>query len=173
MNATREPWSKHYRMYDYIVHELPALLAEHLPLDMSRRSISGHSMGGHGALTIALQNPGMFKAVSAFAPIVAPTQCPWGEKAFLNYLGDDRSQWEEYDSVALINRGADVLPLKIDQGSADGFLEEQLKTDLLIKATRDRGLEADIQYRDGYDHSYFFIATFIAEHIAFHAQHLK
>ena len=173
VNATREPWSKHYRMYDYIVHELPALLAEHLPLDMSRRSISGHSMGGHGALTIALQNPGMFKAVSAFAPIVAPTQCPWGEKAFLNYLGDDRSQWEEYDSVALINRGADVLPLKIDQGSADGFLEEQLKTDLLIKATRDRGLEADIQYRDGYDHSYFFIATFIAEHIAFHAQHLK
>ncbi len=173
LNATQAPWSKNYRMYDYLVEELPGLVAQHLPVDLSRCGIFGHSMGGHGALTIALKNAGRFKSVSAFAPIVAPTQCPWGEKAFSNYLGDNRMEWEKYDSVALINGGAVVPPLKVDQGTADNFLEEQLKTDVLINALSKRAIAADVQYCAGYDHSYFFIATFMSEHIAFHAQYLK
>lgn len=172
INATQEPWSRHYRMYGYIVEELPEILAQNLPVDMSRCSISGHSMGGHGALSIALKNPSKYRSVSAFSPIVAPSQCPWGEKAFSNYLGDDRAEWTKHDSVALIKGGAALPPLKVDQGSADGFLQEQLKTELLIEALEERGISADVQYRNGYDHSYFFIASFIGEHMAFHARYL-
>ena len=172
VNATEAPWSQHYRMYDYIVDELPTLIAEHFPLDVARSGIFGHSMGGHGALTIALKNPEKYRSVSAFAPICAPSECPWGEKALGSYLGNDRSSWRDYDAVALLEEGAALAPLKVDQGSADGFLEEQLKTERLIETLNKRGDNADVRYREGYDHSYFFIATFIAEHIAFHAGHL-
>ena len=172
VNATEAPWSRHYRMYDYIVDELPTLIAEHFPLDVARSGIFGHSMGGHGALTIALKNPEKYRSVSAFAPICAPSECPWGEKALGSYLGNDRSSWRDYDAVALLEEGAALAPLKVDQGSADGFLEEQLKTERLIETLNKRGDNADVRYREGYDHSYFFIATFIAEHIAFHAGHL-
>ncbi len=172
VNATEAPWNQHYRMYDYIVDELPTLIAEHFPVDVARSGIFGHSMGGHGALTIALKNPATYRSVSAFAPICAPSECPWGEKALGNYLGNDRSCWREYDAVALLEEGAELAPLKVDQGSADGFLKEQLKTKRLIETLNKRGDKADVRYREGYDHSYFFIATFIAEHIAFHARYL-
>ncbi len=172
INATQAPWSQHYRMYDYIVDELPTLIAGNFPVDMARSSIFGHSMGGHGALTIALKNPGKYRSVSAFAPICAPSECPWGEKALANYLGDDRAGWRAHDAVALLEEGATLSPLKVDQGSADGFLDEQLKTERLIETLNMRGDKSDVRYREGYDHSYFFIATFIAEHIAFHAGHL-
>ena len=172
VNATEAPWSQHYRMYDYIVDELPTLIAEYFPVDVARSGIFGHSMGGHGALTIALKNPEKYRSVSAFAPICAPSECPWGEKALGSYLGNDRSSWRDYDAVALLEEGAALAPLKVDQGSADGFLEEQLKTERLIETLNKRGDNADVRYREGYDHSYFFIATFIAEHIAFHAGHL-
>lgn len=172
VNATEAPWNRHYRMYDYIVDELPALIAEHFPVDVARSGIFGHSMGGHGALTIALKNPEKYRSVSAFAPICAPSECPWGEKALGRYLGEDRASWRAHDAVALLEEGARLAPLKVDQGSADGFLEEQLKTERLIETLNKRGDKADVRYREGYDHSYFFIATFIAEHIAFHAGHL-
>lgn len=172
VNATEAPWNRHYRMYDYIVDELPTLIAEHFPLDVARSGIFGHSMGGHGALTIALKNPEKYRSVSAFSPICAPSECPWGEKALGRYLGEDRASWRAHDAVALLEGGARLAPLKVDQGSADGFLEEQLKTERLIETLNKRGDKADVRYREGYDHSYFFIATFIAEHIAFHAGHL-
>ncbi|MBB3047810.1 S-formylglutathione hydrolase [Litorivivens lipolytica] len=173
VNATQPPWSSYYRMYDYIVDELPALVAEHLPVDAGRESVFGHSMGGHGALTIALKNPGRFRSVSAFAPICAPTQCPWGEKAFTGYLGNNREDWQAYDAVELITAGARLPPLKVDQGRSDNFLAEQLHADRLIQACKAKGIAADIQYRDDYDHSYFFIASFIGEHIAFHSAALS
>ena len=172
VNATEAPWSQHYRMYDYIVDELPTLIAEYFPVDVARSGIFGHSMGGHGALTIALKNPEKYRSVSAFAPICAPSECPWGEKALGRYLGEDRASWRAHDAVALLEEGAILAPLKVDQGSADSFLEEQLKTERLIETLNKRGDKADVRYREGYDHSYFFIATFIAEHIAFHAGHL-
>lgn len=172
LNATERPWAEHYRMYDYIVEELPARLSKALPLDCERSAIFGHSMGGHGAMVLALKNPGVYRSVSAFAPICAPTQCPWGEKAFGGYLGNDRSLWQAWDSVELINAGAAMPPLKVDQGAADGFLAQQLNTEKLIDACKRQNLLSDIQFRKGYDHSYFFIATFIGEHIAFHARHL-
>lgn len=172
VNATQAPWSQNYRMYDYIVDELPTVMATHFPVDVVRSGIFGHSMGGHGALTIALKNPEKYRSVSAFAPICAPSECPWGKKALGNYLGNDLGGWREYDTVALLEDGAKITPLKVDQGSADGFLEEQLKTGRLIETLNKRGEQADVRYREGYDHSYFFIATFIAEHIAFHAGHL-
>lgn len=172
VNATEEPWRRHYHMYDYALNELPTLVAQSMPVDFDRQSIFGHSMGGHGALTLALRNPSRFASASAFAPICAPTQCPWGEKAFSAYLGSDRSHWEGHDSCALI-RGADRhLPLLVDQGGADSFLEEQLKPSLLRQACEESGYPITLHTHDGYDHSYFFIASFIDAHIAFHARHL-
>lgn len=170
LNATRSPWSSHYRMYDYVVHELPALVAELPHVDAARASISGHSMGGHGALSIALKNPGVYRSVSAFSPIVSPSTVPWGRKAFSNYLGEDETAWAAYDSCRLIRAGAQQLPTLVDQGTADDFLAEQLQTHLLEEACSVAGYDADIRYQEGYDHSYFFIASFLGEHIAFHGE---
>ena len=172
VNATQAPWSDHYRMYDYISCELPALVAAEFPVDDSRVSISGHSMGGHGALTIALKNPGRFKSVSAFAPICSPLHCPWGEKALGNYLGDDREAWAQYDTCALLSLASERLPILVDQGDADNFLEEQLQTPLLEQAAQEADYPMTIRMQPGYDHSYFFIASFIGEHLAFHAANL-
>ena len=172
VNAIQAPWQAHYRMYDYITAELPDLVAENFPVDAGRCAISGHSMGGHGALVIALRNPGRYRSVSAFAPIVAPTRCPWGEKALGNYLGPDRQSWKEYDTCELILAGAPALPTLVDQGEADDFLAEQLRTELLQAACETAGYRADIRRRPGYDHSYFFIASFIGSHIEFHARAL-
>ena len=173
LDATQEPWVRHYRMRSYIEDELPALVGEHFPADMERQSITGHSMGGHGALTLGLRNPARFRSISAFAPIVAPSEVPWGEKAFSRYLGDDRSSWREYDAVALIEDGARVPELLVDQGMADNFLVEQLRPHRLAEACDAAGIAAEIRLHEGYDHSYFFISTFMAEHIAWHAQRLK
>lgn len=173
VDATCEPWSKQYLMRSYIERELPALIAEHFPVDPSRQSITGHSMGGHGALTIALRNPDAFRSVSAFSPIVAPSHVPWGEKALGRYLGEDRAAWREYDAVALIEDGACLPELLVDQGTADNFLEDQLQTHRLIEACTNAGIAADIRMQEGYDHSYFFISTFMADHIAWHAKRLK
>ncbi|MBI1383849.1 MAG: S-formylglutathione hydrolase [Rhizobiales bacterium] len=173
VNATEAPWSRHYRMYDYVTRDLPEHVAGHFPLDAGREAISGHSMGGHGALTIALRNPGRFRSVSAFAPIVAPTQCPWGEKALSGYLGSDRAGWRAHDTVALIADAPERLELLIDQGDADNFLESQLKPHLLAEACERSGHPLRLRMRKGYDHSYFFIASFIGEHIAHHAKALK
>lgn len=172
VNATQQPWSTHYQMYDYVVNELPALVEANLPLDAGRRALSGHSMGGHGALVVALRNPGRYRSVSAFAPIVAPSRSPWGCKAFGNYLGSDERAWAQYDATALLRQAQQRLPMLIDQGEADAFLQEQLQPELLLQAGRD--CEYPIQYRSrpGYDHSYYFIATFIEEHLRFHAAHL-
>lgn len=172
VDATQEPWNKHYQMYTYVLDELPALVNANFPVDPERVGISGHSMGGHGALTIALKNPQRFKSVSAFAPIVAPLNCPWGEKALGNYIGDDKSAWEQYDTCKLVAKATARLPTLIDQGKADNFLEEQLKTELLVQAADKANYPMTIRYQEGYDHSYFFIATFIGEHIKFHATHL-
>jgi len=172
VNATQAPWSQHYRMYDYITAELPALIAAEFPVDASRTGISGHSMGGHGALTIALKNPGQFKSVSAFSPICAPISCPWGEKALGNYLGDDRQAWREYDTCALLATAAERLPVLVDQGDADNFLQEQLHTGMLQQASVEANYPMTIRMQPGYDHSYFFIASFIGEHLAFHAANL-
>jgi len=173
VNATQAPYKEHYQMCDYVAKELPALIARNFPVDSNRQSISGHSMGGHGALTIALNMPMKFKSVSAFSPIVSPLNCPWGEKALAGYLGNNRDDWAKHDSCELVLRAKEKLPMLVDQGSADDFLEEQLKTELLIKATKQANYPAQIRYQDGYDHSYYFIATFIGEHIAFHAKHLS
>lgn len=172
VDATKAPWAKHFRMRSYIEQELPALLAGHFPVDLERQGITGHSMGGHGALTIALRNPSRFRSVSAFAPIVSPMNCPWGEKALTGYLGDDRAKWREYDACALIEDGARLPGLLVDQGDADNFLAEQLKTQLLIDACASAGMSASIRMQPGYDHSYYFISTFLAEHIAWHAEKL-
>ncbi len=170
VDATQEPWARHYRMRSYIERELPQLVAEHFPLDMTRQSITGHSMGGHGALTIGLRNPDRFRSISAFAPIVAPGQVPWGGKALGRYLGEDRSTWREYDAVALIEDGARHDHLLVDQGTADTFLEEQLRPGLLAMACAKAGMEPTIRLQEGYDHSYYFISTFMAEHVAWHAK---
>ena len=172
VDAGQEPWSKHYRMRSYIEEELPAIVEANFPADMARQGITGHSMGGHGALTIGLRNPGRFKSVSAFAPIVAPSRVPWGEKALSRYLGEDREAWADYDAVALIENGARVDHLLVDQGAADNFLEEQLKTGLLSMACAKSGIPAEIRMQEGYDHSYYFISTFMAEHVAWHAERL-
>lgn len=169
VNATQQPWARHFRMYDYIVDELPALIEREFPVDGSRVGISGHSMGGHGALTIALKNPGRFRSVTAFSPICSPLNCPWGEKALGNYLGPDRASWREYDTTVLVASADAPLPVLVDQGTADNFLEEQLKTPLLEQACRDADYPMTIRMQEGYDHSYFFIATFIGDHLAFHA----
>ena len=173
VDATQAPWAKHYRMRSYIENELPALVADNLPVDMSRQGITGHSMGGHGALTIALRNPGRFTAVSAFAPIASPMNCPWGEKALSAYIGPDRSAWSEYDACALIENGARVPDLLVDQGTADSFLETQLKPQLLQASCAQAGIPLTLRMQDGYDHSYFFIATFIEDHLRWHAERLS
>ncbi len=173
VDATQAPWAKNFRMRSYIEQELPDLVAANFPVDIARQGITGHSMGGHGALTIALRNPGRFRSTSAFSPIVSPLNCPWGEKALSGYIGPDRSQWREYDAVALIEDGARLPDLLVDQGQADNFLELQLKTDLLEDACRKADMPATIRMQEGYDHSYYFISTFMAEHIAWHAQRLR
>ncbi len=169
VDASEQPWAAHYRMYSYIVDELPALIAAEFPVDTSSSAISGHRMGGHGALTIAMKNPTQFKSVSAFAPICSPLSCPWGVKALGGYLGNDRANWAPYDTVALVGQAEVRLPVLIDQGEADNFLAEQLKTELLIEAARRADYPMQIRLQPNYDHSYFFIASFIGEHIAFHA----
>lgn len=171
LNATEAPWSRHYQMYDYIVEELPSLLEEKLPLS-DKRAIAGHSMGGHGALVIGLRNPERYTSISAFSPVTNPTQCPWGEKAFSNYLGSDRDSWKLYDAVELIKTRGQSLPIRVDQGLADGFLNEQLKPDALKKAITDVGGDGQINLHEGYDHSYYFIASFIESQLRFHATYL-
>lgn len=174
VDATRGPWAANFQMRRYIGTELPTLIAEAFPMaDMSRQGITGHSMGGHGALTMALRDPSRFRSVSAFAPIVAPMRCAWGQKAFQGYLGDDQSAWRTYDACALIEDGARLPDLLIDQGDADSFLEEQLKTELLSTACEAAGMPLTLRMQTGYDHSYYFIATFMPDHIAWHAKRLK
>lgn len=170
VNATQNPWAKNYLMYDYVVSELPGLVNANFNVDPDRVGISGHSMGGHGALTIGLKNPDKYLSITAFAPIVSPIHCPWGQKALANYLGEDRSDWSAYDSCELVRAAKDRLPVLIDQGEADEFLEEQLKTGLLIDAAEQAEYPMQIRYQPGYDHSYFFIATFIADHLEFHSE---
>jgi len=172
LDATAQPWAEHYRMHEYVVHELPSLVEKHFPAN-NVRSVSGHSMGGHGALTIALRNPGYYRSASAFSPIVAPSQVPWGIKAFSTYLGDDPTTWQQYDAVKLIESGHQPPPLLVDQGDVDPFLEEQLKPQLLQTACDKAGVALELNMRPGFDHSYYFIASFIADHIAFHAKHLQ
>ena len=172
VNATQPPWDTHYRMYDYVVEELPSIINAEFPVDSNRVGIMGHSMGGHGALTIALKNPDRYSSVSAFSPICSPINCPWGEKALSNYIGDDRLAWEQYDTVALVSKSKGHLPILIDQGQGDDFLAEQLKTQLLLEAAEVAHYPMNIRMQPGYDHSYFFIATFIAEHIRFHRKNL-
>ena len=171
VNATQAPWSTHYRMYDYVVEELPALVEAHFPVS-DARSISGHSMGGHGALVCALKNPGRYRSVSAFAPIVNPMNCPWGEKAFSRYLGEDRAQWREWDTCELIAQASERLPLLVDQGEADGFLAEQLKPEALRTAAEAANHPLTLRLQPGYDHSYYFIASFIEDHLRHHARAL-
>ena len=173
VDASEAPWSANYRMRSYVEHELPALIAAQFPADMARQGITGHSMGGHGALTIALRDPARFRSVSAFSPIVSPLACPWGEKALGGYLGPDRANWREYDACALITDGARVPDMLIDQGEADGFLPDQLKTHLLADACAAAGIPATIRMQPGYDHSYYFISTFMADHVAWHAARLN
>jgi S-formylglutathione hydrolase len=173
VDATQEPWAANFRMRSYIEIELPAVVAEHFPVDMARQGITGHSMGGHGALTIALRDPSRFRSVSAFAPIVSPLDCPWGDKALGGYLGPDRAAWRAYDACALIEDGARLPDLLVDQGLADGFLEDQLKTKLLVDACEQAGQPATVRMQPGYDHSYYFIATFMPEHVAWHSERLK
>jgi S-formylglutathione hydrolase len=172
VNATQQPWAKHYRMHHYIAGELPALVEANFPAT-GARAISGHSMGGHGALVIALRNPGRYRSVSAFSPIVAPMQVPWGEKAFSAYLGDDRDAWKQWDATELVAGATERLPMLVDQGDADEFLAGQLKPELLQAACAAAGHPLTLRLQPGYDHSYYFIASFIGEHIAHHAEALR
>ncbi|WP_420144840.1 S-formylglutathione hydrolase [Sphingobium sp.] len=173
VDATQAPFASHYRMWTYVTQELPALIAANFPADMDRQSIMGHSMGGHGALTIGLTLADRFRAVSAFAPIVAPSQVPWGQKALGGYLGDDRAAWRKHDAVALIEDGAHVPALLVDQGASDTFLEPQLKPELLRAACDAAGIPLELRLHDGYDHSYYFISTFMNDHLRWHAAWLK
>ena len=172
VNATQAPWAAHYRMHDYVVEELPALVEAHFPVTTSR-AISGHSMGGHGALVLALRNTGRYRSVSAFSPIVAPSKVPWGEKALTAYLGDDREAWKAWDACDLVKRASGKLPLLVDQGGDDEFLDSQLRPQLLQAAAVAAGHPLQLRMRPGYDHSYYFIASFIGEHIAHHAAALR
>jgi S-formylglutathione hydrolase len=172
-DATKAPWAANFRMRSYIEAELPALIADQFPADLDRQGITGHSMGGHGALTIALRNPARFRSVSAFAPIVSPLNCPWGEKALGGYLGPDKAAWRQYDACALIEDGARLPDLLVDQGEADNFLHEQLKPGLLVLACKKAGIPATIRMQPGYDHSYYFISSFLAEHVGWHAARLN
>ena len=172
LNATQAPWAPHFRMEDYVVDELPALIEQHFPAT-TVRGIFGHSMGGHGALTLALRHPGRYKSVSAFSPIVAPSQVPWGQKALRAYLGDDRAAWQRHDAVALIASAPERLPLLVDQGDADEFLAGQLKPELLRAACDAAGHPLTLRMQPGHDHSYYFIASFMGEHVAHHAKALR
>lgn len=172
VDATQAPWSAHYRMQTYVAQELPALIEAHFPVT-DARAISGHSMGGHGALTLALRHPGRYRSVSAFSPIVAPSQVPWGEKAFSAYLGENREAWKAHDATELVRAASERLPLLVDQGDADEFLDSQLRPQLLRAACEAAGHPLDLRLRPGYDHSYYFIASFIGEHIAHHARALR
>ena len=172
LNATESPWSNHYRMYDYVVNELPELIETEFPVSQER-AISGHSMGGHGAITVGLKNPGRYRSISAFSPICHPMDCPWGEKALGNYLGNDRSTWSEYDSVELMKNAQIQLPMLVDQGLADNFLAEQLKPETLAVAADETQYPLTLRQHEGYDHSYFFISSFIEDHLRFHAKFLK
>ena len=172
VDATEEPWSANYRMWTYVTEELPASVAGEFPVDMERQGITGHSMGGHGALIVALNFPDRFRSVSAFAPIVAPSQVPWGQKALAGYLGDDPGAWRKHDAVALIDDGARVSELLVDVGDADPFLEKELRPELLERACKDAGIDLTLRLQPGYDHSYYFISTFMADHLAWHAERL-
>lgn len=172
VDATQAPWAAHYRMHDYVANELPALVEASFPVT-DARAISGHSMGGHGALVLALRNPGRYRSVSAFSPIVAPSQVPWGQKAFSAYLGDDRDAWRAYDATELVTSSSEKLPILIDQGEADEFLDTQLRPWLLKDAADAAGHPVYLRMQPGYDHSYYFIASFIGDHIAHHAKALK
>jgi S-formylglutathione hydrolase len=172
VDATQKPWSANYRMWSYVTEELPALVADHFPIDPQRQGVTGHSMGGHGALTVALRHPGRFRSVSAFAPIVAPSQVPWGEKAFSNYLGPDRATWRAHDAVSLIEDGARLPELLVDIGDTDPFLERELQPELLEQACADAAIALTVRRQPGYDHSYYFISTFMADHVRWHAERL-
>lgn len=172
VNATQEPYAAHYRMWSYVTDDLPKVIFDSFPADPARQAIMGHSMGGHGALTIGLTHPDRYRSVSAFSPIVAPSQVPWGEKALAGYLGDDRAAWRKHDAVALIQDGARASPLLVDQGASDQFLDDQLKPDLLTDACRAAGIELKLNIRPGYDHSYYFISTFMSDHLRWHAARL-
>jgi len=173
VDATEAPFAANYRMRSYVERELPALVAEQFPADMDRQAIMGHSMGGHGALTIALRNSGVYRSVSAFAPISSPSHCPWGEKALTGYIGADRAAWRAYDATALIEDGARLLDLLVDQGAADNFLESQLKPQLLSDACAAAGIALTLRMQPGYDHSYYFISTFMEDHLRWHAERLR
>ncbi|AOE87093.1 S-formylglutathione hydrolase [Pseudomonas sp. TCU-HL1] len=172
VNATQEPYARHYRMHDYVVHELPALIEANFPVS-GKRGISGHSMGGHGALVCALRNPGRYQSLSAFAPISNPMGCPWGEKALSRYLGEDRSRWREWDASALLAEASEKLPILVDQGDRDDFLANQLKPEVLQAAAKAAGHPLTLRLQPGYDHSYYFIASFIGDHLRHHAEALK
>ncbi|MEX2630486.1 MAG: S-formylglutathione hydrolase [Tistlia sp.] len=173
LDATREPWSKAYSMYSYVTEELQALVAEHFPADPARQGIMGHSMGGHGALTIHLKNPQTYRSCSAFSPIVAPMRVPWGRKAFAGYLGEDESAWRPYDATELVGERPSQARILIDQGEADQFLAEQLRPELFAEAANRVGQPFELRLQPGYDHSYFFIATFMEDHLRHHAEALK
>jgi S-formylglutathione hydrolase len=173
VDATQEPWREHYKMWTYVTEELPAVIESEFPVDPERQGITGHSMGGHGALTVALRNPQRFCGVSAFSPIAAPSQVPWGQKALAGYLGDDRAKWRAHDAVALIEDGARVPEILVDVGTADQFLENELRPELLERACADSGIALTLNRREGYDHSYYFISTFMADHLRWHSERLS
>jgi S-formylglutathione hydrolase len=173
VDATEQPWAKHFRMWSYVTEELPAVLGAEFPVDMGRQGITGHSMGGHGALTVALNFPDRFRSVSAFAPIVAPSQVPWGQKALGGYLGDDRAAWRRHDAVALIEDGARLRELLVDVGDSDTFIEKELRPELLERACAEAGIPLTLRIQPGYDHSYYFISTFMADHLRWHAERLR
>ncbi|WP_114325508.1 S-formylglutathione hydrolase [Candidatus Colwellia aromaticivorans] len=172
VNATQAPWNRHYQMYDYVVNELPELIEANFPVS-DERSIAGHSMGGHGALTIAMLNPERYRSMSAFSPISNPMNCPWGQKAFTAYLGKDKTNWVKHDASELIKQATHFVPGKVDQGIADDFLSEQLKPEMLTAAAKTNNYPLELNLHEGYDHSYYFIASFIEDHLRFHADHLS
>ena len=171
VNATQAPWNRHYQMYDYVVNELPQLIESTFPV-LAKRAIAGHSMGGHGALTIGMLNPQRYSSMSAFSPISNPMNCPWGQKAFSAYLGKDKTHWRNYDASELMRQAIQFVPVKVDQGGSDDFMTEQLKPEMLIEAAKVSDYPLDLNIHQGYDHSYYFIASFIEEHLRFHAEHL-
>jgi len=173
VDATREPWSRHYRMYSYVTQELPALIGKAFPADQSRQGIFGHSMGGHGALVCALRNPGQYQSLSAFAPVAAPMGCPWGKKAFTGYLGDDHAAWQEYDASELVKQARFAGPILVDQGLADKFLSDQLYPEVFEAACREARQPLTLRRQEGYDHGYFFISTFMEDHLRHHASQLN
>jgi S-formylglutathione hydrolase len=172
VNATQAPWNRHYQMYDYVVQELPKLIESTFPVS-AERAIAGHSMGGHGALTIAMLNPQRYSSVSAFSPISNPMNCPWGQRTFSAYLGKDKASWRNYDASELMQQATQFVPAKVDQGASDDFMIEQLKPEMLSAAAQVSGYPLDLTLHDGYDHSYYFISSFIEEHLRFHAEHFN